>query len=63
MAGIERAAKTNANGKTLKEAQAINTSLLSLSRCLDTLMINQNQKNKYKINLKLFKYFLQIFLI
>jgi hypothetical protein len=44
LAGIERTSKTNAVGLTQKEASAINTSLLSLSRCIETMM--QNQKNK-----------------
>ena len=44
LAGIERTSKTQSAGKTLKEAATINTSILSLSRCINTLI--QNQKNK-----------------
>ncbi|RNA07330.1 kinesin KIF20B isoform X1 [Brachionus plicatilis] len=43
LAGIERSSKTNAVGITQKEASCINTSLMSLSRCIETMM--QNQKN------------------
>lgn len=52
LAGIERTSKTQAVGKTQKEASTINTSLLSLSRCIETMM--QNQKNKYDLLLSHF---------
>ncbi len=44
LAGIERMSKTQAVGKTQKEASTINQSLTTLSRCIETMM--QNQKNK-----------------
>lgn len=45
MAGIERSSKTNAQGKTFKEASNINSSLLALSRCINVLM--ESQKSRY----------------
>jgi kinesin family member 20 len=44
LAGIERSSKTNSVGKSQKEASNINSSILSLSRCINTMI--QNQKNK-----------------
>jgi hypothetical protein len=44
LAGNERSSKTQAQGKTFKEATTINTSLLSLSRCINSLI--NNQKNR-----------------
>ncbi len=44
MAGIERTSKTQAFGKLLNEAKTINSSLLALSRCINTLMYNQKNK-------------------
>lgn len=44
LAGSERLKKTGNKGVRLKEAQKINSSLLVLGRCLDT--IHQNQKKK-----------------
>ncbi len=41
LAGIERSSKTHAVGKTQKESSFINTSLLSLSRCINTMISNQ----------------------
>ncbi len=45
LAGIERTSKTNAVGKTQKESSNINTSLLSLSRCINTMIANQKAKS------------------
>jgi kinesin family protein 20 len=44
LAGIERLSKTNAVGKTHKESSHINTSLLSLSRCINAMIANQKSK-------------------
>ena len=41
LAGIERLSKTHAVGKTMKESSNINTSLLALSRCINTMISNQ----------------------
>jgi kinesin family protein 20 len=45
LAGIERLSKTNAVGKTHKESSHINTSLLSLSRCINAMIANQKSKS------------------
>jgi kinesin family member 20 len=45
LAGSERLKKTGNMGNRLKEAQRINTSLMVLGRCLDTVHKNQRQKN------------------
>lgn len=45
LAGIERLSKTNAVGKTHKESSHINTSLLSLSRCINAMITNQKSKS------------------
>lgn len=55
MAGLERSKQTEATGKTAKEASNINQSLLSLSRCINTMITNQkpNQQKEqipYRIN-------------
>ena len=47
LAGSERQAKTNTTGDRIKEAGNINTSLLSLGRCMKVL--KHNQINKYDI--------------
>ncbi|XP_049295745.1 kinesin-like protein subito isoform X1 [Anopheles funestus] len=44
LAGSERLKKTGTTGDRLKEAQKINTSLLVLGRCLET--VHKNQKTK-----------------
>uniref|UniRef100_A0A182WHX1 Kinesin motor domain-containing protein n=1 Tax=Anopheles minimus TaxID=112268 RepID=A0A182WHX1_9DIPT len=44
LAGSERLKKTGTTGDRLKEAQKINTSLLVLGRCLET--VHKNQKSK-----------------
>ncbi len=50
LAGLERSSKTQTVGKTLKEASNINQSLLSLSRCINTMILNQkNTGNKEQI--------------
>ena len=41
LAGSERYAKTQNNGDRLKEAGNINTSLMTLGKCLDYLRYNQ----------------------
>lgn len=42
LAGLERASKAGTAGNTLREAGRINSSLMVLSRCLETLRNNQN---------------------
>ncbi|KNC48641.1 uncharacterized protein AMSG_00418 [Thecamonas trahens ATCC 50062] len=42
LAGSERYAKTQASGTRLKEASNINTSLMTLGKCLETLRWNQH---------------------
>jgi kinesin family protein 20 len=46
LAGSERHVKTQAAGERLKEAGNINTSLLTLGRCIEVLRYNQNHKEK-----------------
>lgn len=46
LAGAERVKKTHNTGERLKEAQIINSSLLVLGRCLDTVHQNQKIKNE-----------------
>lgn len=46
LAGSERLKKTENVGNRLKEAQRINSSLLVLGRCLDSLYVNQIKKTK-----------------
>ena len=41
LAGMERTTKTQSRGERLKEAGNINTSLLVLGRCIDTMRSNQ----------------------
>ena len=49
LAGAERVKKTHNTGDRLKEAQIINSSLLVLGRCLDTVHLNQKiKKDKQK---------------
>jgi kinesin family protein 20 len=43
LAGSERSSKTKAHGERIKEAGSINTSLLTLGRCIETLRSNQNK--------------------
>ena len=45
LAGMERTTKTQSQGQRLKEAGNINTSLLILGRCLETMRSNNNQQN------------------
>eukprot|EP00048_Salpingoeca_helianthica_P021540 m.12920 g.12920 ORF g.12920 m.12920 type:complete len:1076 (-) comp6094_c0_seq1:240-3467(-) len=49
LAGSERYAKTNASGARLKEAGNINTSLMTLGKCLDVLRANQASKGAPKV--------------
>ncbi|KAL5014260.1 hypothetical protein ScPMuIL_008530 [Solemya velum] len=49
LAGSERHSKTQSQGDRLKEASNINTSLLTLGRCIETLRFNQNHKEHPKI--------------
>ncbi|XP_025078007.1 kinesin-like protein KIF20B isoform X3 [Pomacea canaliculata] len=49
LAGSERQAKTQTTGERLKEAGNINTSLLTLGRCIELLRNNQNHKDNPKI--------------
>lgn len=46
LAGSERSSKTHNKGERLKEAGNINTSLLVLGRCIETLRQNQIHKEK-----------------
>ncbi len=55
LAGLERSKQTETTGKTAKEASGINTSLLSLSRCINTMIANQKagahkEQVPYRIN-------------
>ena len=47
LAGSERYAKTNSKGARLKEAGNINTSLMTLGKCLDSLRYNQHHRYAY----------------
>ncbi|XP_060078395.1 kinesin-like protein KIF20B [Ylistrum balloti] len=49
LAGSERYSKTQSNGERLKEAGNINTSLMTLGRCIEMLRYNQHHKEKSKI--------------
>jgi len=49
LAGSERHSKTQATGDRLKEAGNINTSLMTLSRCIETLRHNQLHKETQKM--------------
>ncbi|XP_033763361.1 LOW QUALITY PROTEIN: kinesin-like protein KIF20B [Pecten maximus] len=49
LAGSERYSKTQSNGERLKEAGNINTSLMTLGRCIEMLRYNQHHKEKQKI--------------
>ncbi|XP_041377460.1 kinesin-like protein KIF20B isoform X2 [Gigantopelta aegis] len=49
LAGSERSSKTHATGDRLKEAGNINTSLMTLGRCIDILRHNQMHKEHPKI--------------
>ena len=45
LAGSERYTKSQTSGERLKEAGNINTSLLTLGRCIETLRYNQQHKS------------------
>ncbi|XP_005092215.1 kinesin-like protein KIF20B isoform X2 [Aplysia californica] len=47
LAGSERYSKTQASGDRLKEAGNINTSLMTLGRCIETLRQNQMHKDQH----------------
>lgn len=49
LAGSERSAKTQSVGDRLKEAGNINTSLMTLGRCIEMLRFNQSHKDNPKI--------------
>jgi hypothetical protein len=63
LAGIERMSKTQAVGKTQKEASTINQSLTTLSRCIETMMQNQKNKLEYDFIEFIFKNHLHLCLI
>ena len=46
LAGSERWGKTNSFGERLKEAGKINTSLMTLGKCLETLRYNQQHTKR-----------------
>ena len=46
LAGSERSQRTNNSGQRLKEAVKINTSLMTLGRCLETLRWNQQHPDQ-----------------
>ncbi|XP_055887228.1 kinesin-like protein KIF20B [Biomphalaria glabrata] len=49
LAGSERYSKTQATGDRLKEAGNINSSLMTLSRCIETLRHNQMHRDKPRL--------------
>ncbi|XP_059138527.1 kinesin-like protein KIF20B isoform X2 [Physella acuta] len=49
LAGSERYSKTQATGDRLKEAGNINSSLMTLGRCIETLRHNQLHKDQQKL--------------
>ncbi|XP_050413395.1 kinesin-like protein KIF20A, partial [Patella vulgata] len=49
LAGSERSSKTLSQGERLKEAGNINTSLMTLGRCIEMLRYNQNHKENGRI--------------
>ncbi|XP_076817054.1 uncharacterized protein LOC143462694 isoform X3 [Clavelina lepadiformis] len=49
LAGSERWGKTNCYGERLKEAGKINTSLLTLGKCIETLRHNQQHRNNVRV--------------
>lgn len=44
LAGSERCSRTHNTGKRLKEAGNINSSLLTLGKCIHAMRLNQNAK-------------------
>ncbi|XP_028412659.1 kinesin-like protein KIF20A [Dendronephthya gigantea] len=48
LAGAERYTKTQNNGERLKEAGNINTSIMTLGKCVELLRYNQNHVNNQK---------------
>lgn len=49
LAGSERCSRTHNTGERLKEAGNINTSLLTLGKCINAMRLNQN--SKYEVSL------------
>ena len=49
LAGSERYSKTHSKGDRLKEASNINTSLMTLGRCIEILRNNQHHKDKTQL--------------
>lgn len=44
LAGAERSGKTGATGVRVREAGSINSSLLTLGKCIDAMRFNQTRK-------------------
>ncbi|KAM8889225.1 kinesin-like protein KIF20B [Synchiropus picturatus] len=63
LAGSERCSRTNNTGKRLKEAGNINTSLLTLGKCLQSLRLNSQNKFQHHVPFRESKltHFLQFF--
>uniref|UniRef100_A0A8C7XMG4 Kinesin motor domain-containing protein n=1 Tax=Oryzias sinensis TaxID=183150 RepID=A0A8C7XMG4_9TELE len=49
LAGSERCSRTHNTGERLKEAGNINTSLLTLGKCINAMRLNQNSKFQHHI--------------
>ncbi|XP_041829638.1 kinesin-like protein KIF20A isoform X2 [Melanotaenia boesemani] len=63
LAGSERCSRTNNTGERLKEAGNINSSLLTLGKCISAMRLNQNAKFQHHVPFRESKltHFLQFF--